>query len=164
MRVAVYIILKDEARILEFVNYYLKIGVDFFIFLDDNSIDINLSEIMCKNNIAIDKYIIYNTKDICMDETELKKCHFKHEAKSSFFLRKYLKTIVTENNIDFIMQFDADEFLFLKNRDIHKTINMYLQFDILKINWLVFGSNHLFNNYSDSIIKSFNIVCGKYFL
>jgi hypothetical protein len=160
-RTAVYIIIKDEKYIVEFIKYYLKIGFDYFIILDDNS-TIDYISLFDKNKIDKNIYCIHTTKNFKLTNQYI----FLHEYKSSFFVSNFLYSILINNNIDYVLQVDADEFLFIKddntnndidntNNDINKIINKFYPFDSLRINWLIFGSNGLLSNDSDSIIQNF---------
>ena len=61
-----------------------------------------------------------------------------------------------KKNIDFVFQIDIDEFLFLSTfKSINDLIQHYMPFDVLKINWVLFGSNGLIENTSDNIINTF---------
>lgn len=63
------------------------------------------------------------------------------------------------------MYVDLDEFLHINNfKNIQDLVIDYLPFDVLKINWLFFGSNQLLkndgiNNIVDLFIKSHNTLC-----
>lgn len=157
-KTAVYVIIKDEKYIIEFIKYYLKIGFDYFIILDDNS-TIDYVSLFDKNNINQKMYCINTTKHFKLHNNYI----FYHEYKSSFFVSNFLYDILINNNIDYVLHVDADEFLYIKDEnndtnttnDINKIINKFYPFDSLKINWLIFGSNDLLSNNSESIIKSF---------
>jgi hypothetical protein len=147
MRTAVNINVKNEKRIIEFIKYYIKIGIDFFLILDDDSTE-DVNEVLIKNNIDKNIYEviytngrkflrgIYNSKELWDNE---------------------LIPILNKNNIDYMLFVDADEFLYLGNfKNINELISYYNPFDSLKINMLIFGSNNLIENNSDSIISQFN--------
>ena len=156
-RTAVYIIIKDEIYILELIRYYLKIGFDYFIILDDES-SIDYELLFRENGINTNIYCLHKTTNIKIENF---RGFFLHEAKSSFFVQKYLYNILTSNKIDYVLQVDADEFLYIKDEnnninDINNIINKYSPFDSLRINWIIFGSNSLYLNNSESVIKNFN--------
>jgi hypothetical protein len=156
-RTAVYMIIKDEIYIIELIKYYLKIGFDYFIILDDES-SIDYELIFIENGINKNMYFLYKTTNIIIENFG---GFFLHEAKSSFFVKNYLYNILINNNIDYVLQIDADEFLFIKDEnnninDINNIINKYSPFDSLRINWLIFGSNSLYSKKSESVIKNFN--------
>ena len=79
MKTAVYINVKNEKRIIEFINYYIKIGIDFFLILDDDSTE-DVNEVLLKNGINKDIYEviytngrkflqgIYNSKELWNNE------------------------------------------------------------------------------------------------
>lgn len=152
MKTGVYITVQDEIRIIEFINYHIKIGIDFFIILDDNSIE-DVKNVLTKNNINDDIYeIIYINGRKLMYDVYYSSTHWNKE----------IMPILNKNNIDYVLCIDADEFLFIgKFNNITDLINYYSPFDSLKINMLLFGSNNLIINNSDSIIKKFNKCCKK---
>ena len=65
------------------------------------------------------------------------------------------------------MYVDLDEFLHINNfQNIQELVIYYLPFDVLKINWLFVGSNHILkndgiNNIVDLFIKSHNVLCNS---
>jgi disulfide oxidoreductase YuzD len=64
-----------------------------------------------------------------------------------------------EKEIDYLLYVDLDEFLFInKYKNINELIQNYLPFDVLKINWLFFGSNNLIKNETtNNIIDLFTL-------
>ena len=147
MRTAVYVNVKNEKRIVEFIKYYIKIGIDYFLILDDDSTE-DVNEVLIKNGVNQDIYKviytngrkflcgIYNSKELWDNE---------------------LIPILNKNNIDYVLYVDADEFLYIgKFKNINELIYQYLPFDSLKINVLHFGSNDIIENNTDSIIYQFN--------
>ena len=61
-RTAVYVIIKDEIYFVEFIKYYLKMGFNYFIIIDDNS-SIDYELLFEQNNIDKNIYCLYKTKD-----------------------------------------------------------------------------------------------------
>ena len=147
IKTCLYVNVKNEKRIIEFIKYYIKIGIDFFLILDDDSTE-DVNEVLIKNNINKDIYeVIY---------TNGRKFH--HGIYNSKELwDNELIPILNKNNIDYVLNVDADEFLHIgKLKNINEVINYYEPFDSLKINMLIFGSNNLIENITDSIISQFN--------
>jgi hypothetical protein len=65
--------------------------------------------------------------------------------------------LLIKNKIDYVFHADADEFLYLgKFENISEVIDHYSPFDSLRINWLLFGSNGVEKNETNSIIYTFN--------
>jgi hypothetical protein len=147
IRTCVYVNVKNEKRIIEFIKYYIKIGINYFIILDDDS-DVNVNEILIKNGINKDIYeVIY---------TNGRRFHYGIYNSSELWDNELLP-ILNKNYIDYVLYVDADEFLYIgKFKNIKELIIYYQPFDCLKINWLIFGSNKMLENNTDSIITQFN--------
>jgi hypothetical protein len=154
--IGLYCIIKNEYRLYEFLLYYLHLGINYFFILDDDS-NIDYYDIFKKLDIDNNCYEIHKTKDLQVEITEYT---FQHEFKSSYFFSSYLYDRLLTKKIDYIMQIDADEFLCFKEQSITDIIEKYQPFDAIRINWLIFGSNNIINNNSDSIIKTF-IYCSE---
>ena len=147
MRTCVYVNVKNEKRIIEFIKYYIKIGINHFIILDDDSEE-DVNEILIKNGISRYIYdIIYTNK---------RRFHYGIYNSSELWDNELLP-ILNKNYIDYVLYVDADEFLYIgKFKNINELIMHYQPFDSLKINWLIFGSNNMIENNTDSIITQFN--------
>jgi hypothetical protein len=147
MRTAVYVNVKNEKRIIEFIKYYIKIGIDFFLILDDDSTE-DVNKVLIKNDISRDIYEVIYTNG---------RKFLQGIYNSKELWDKELLPILNKNNIDYMLYVDADEFLYIgKFRNINELINHYDPFDSLKINVLHFGSNNVIENNTDSIIIPFN--------
>ena len=152
MKIAIYSPVRNESKIIEWINYNTKIGIDFFILFDDES-DISLNDILLQNNINKDIFkIIYNTE---LSHINLAKNNYYNSEE--IFTNLILPELIN-NNIDYLLRIDTDEFLYLnKFQNIKELIFFYSPFDNLKINWLLFGSNNLIKNISNtSVINIFN--------
>ena len=147
MKTGIYITVKNEKRIVEFINYHIKIGIDFFLILDDDSTE-DVNKVLIQNDISRDIYeVIYTNGRKLIGGIYYSAEHWDKE----------LLPILNKNNIDYVLCIDADEFLYLGNfKNINSLINHYDPFDSLKINVLHFGSNNLIENNTDSIIHQFN--------
>jgi hypothetical protein len=147
MKTCVYVNVKNEKRIIEFVKYYYKIGIDYFIFFDDNS-TIDVKDVLIQNNVNENNYsVLYTGKRNFFYGVYNTKEHWYNE----------IIPLLIKNNIDYVLHVDADEFLFLgKHKNISEMIESYQPFDSLRINWLVFGSNNIIRNKTDSIIRQFD--------
>lgn len=168
MKTALYLIVKNERFFEEFIFYYKNVmNINFFIILDDFS-DSVFDYDMAFKRLDLKKYkdyLIYHVKDLNINMP--KKITFSHEYKSSIFIQNVLYELLLKNDIDYVMQFDCDEFLFFNGGDINSIINKYYPFDSLRINWLFFGSNDVNNkiiktNNNNSIIKTFFYCDDKY--
>jgi hypothetical protein len=147
MRTAVYINVKNEKRIIEFIKYYIKIGIDFFLILDDDSTE-DVNKVLIKNDISRDIYEVIYTNG---------RKFLQGIYNSKELWDKELLPILNKNNIDYMLYVDADEFLYIgKFKNINELLIYYQPFDSLKINVLHFGSNNIIENNTDSIIIPFN--------
>ena len=146
-RTGVYVNVKNEKRIIEFIQYYIKIGIEYFIILDDDS-DSDVNEILVAVNINRDIYSIIYTNGR----------RFLHGIYNSKELwNNELIPLLKHHAIDYVLYVDADELLYPgKFGNMSNLLKHYEPFDSLKINMLLFGSNNLIENISDSIILQFN--------
>ena len=146
-KTCLYTTVKNEKRLIEFINYYKKLGINYFIILDDNS-KYPVNKMLLDNNIDKNIFTVLMTGNRSFWNIYCTAQHFDNEV----------FPVLKEKNIDYILYVDADEFLFLNKFDnMNDLINHYSPFDSLKINWLLFGSSKLKENTSDSIINTFNL-------
>jgi hypothetical protein len=155
---------KNEKHIIEYINYYVKIGIDYFIIYDDLS-DIPIEQIFTENNIDKSIYTIFrnnNTNNLYSDLTQryiVHKCYHPETWKNLIIPK------LIEKNMDYVLYIDLDEFLHINHfKNIQELVLDYLPFDVLKINWLFFGSNNLLkndgvNNIVDLFTKSDDKLC-----
>jgi hypothetical protein len=152
MNVAIFTPIRNEKRIIEFIKYYLKIGIKFFYFFDDNDDSSILANDLIQNNIDHDKYYIA-TRTGNHFECLINRMNGTYKDSSVTYSLEILK----KKNIDYILIVDADEFLVLnKFKNLNEVIEYYSPFDLLKINWLIFSSKNLKYNKTNSLIKTFN--------
>lgn len=127
--------MKNESTIEEWLIYHLKLGFSFVFIYDDHSIksiETILENSKYKNFIK-NKYEIITAKKLGLD---IKKTYLE--------LRNEIceKIIPKLNNFDFTLKIDVDEFLVLnKFSNLDQLIDFYEDFDLLQINWLIFGNN-----------------------
>lgn len=154
---------RNEKHIIEYIKYYIKIGIDYFIIYDDFS-DIPIEQVFKENNIDKSIYTIFrndNTDDLYSNINQKRtviKCYHCDTWK------KLIIPKLIEKNIDYVLYVDVDEFLYInKFKNIQELVKDYLPFDVLKINWLFFGSNSIIkndgiNNIIDLFTKSDNLL------
>lgn len=144
MKVALCTIGRFENRyILEFVNYYKRIGIDK-IFLYDNNHDYEekfedvISDYIDSGFVEI---INYRNKENCQN-TAYQDCYDKHNLE-----------------YDWICFFDIDEFLIF--RDTSMNVKSFLSNDVfnsyqmIHINWLLFDDNNLVYYESKPVLHRF---------
>jgi hypothetical protein len=155
MRFAIFAAARNEKHIIEWLNYYIKLGFDYIYIFDDLS-DKPIEEVFNENNIDKNLYSIYR-KESDKYLYENLNSRIQNITYSNNFWMNYLIPDLKNKNIDFVFQIDIDEFLFLNTfKNINSLAEHYMPFDVLKINWLFFGSSKLFENNTNSIINTFN--------
>jgi hypothetical protein len=157
-RFALYGPIKDEPFLKEWILYYKKLGVDLFIILDD------YSKTTVKN--CFDELNIKNYEIIIHDKSNWdydKMCrNFKDSYTRTKVFEDHILPICKKHNIDYLMHFDADEFLYLnKFENIQEMVNHYEPFDELNINWLIYYDECKKEIKNNSLIKS-SSTSGKY--
>lgn len=166
MRVGLATSCKNEKHIIEWLNYYIKIGIDYFIIYDDIS-DIPVEQLFIENNVDKNIYTIFRNSDTDNLYVNLKQRYIVHKAYHPNTWKELIIPKLIEKYIDYVLYVDLDEFLYINNyKNIQTLVKYYLPFDVLKINWLFFGSNNLLNNNGNNNIidlftKSNNILCNN---
>lgn len=129
VKTGIYVRCRDEDNIIEFMKHYYNIGFDYIFFLDHNS-KIPISKI-------IGNMFNQNTFYILRYDGKINNLHIPQ-----FFNTNILPII--KKNMDYCFYIDMDEYLVLKNfSNIKNVILHYQPFDMLKINWLLFGNNNI---------------------
>ena len=139
----------ENLYVEEYVNYYIKLGVDHLFIYDDN--DINTEKISDKiNKKTYGKYVtIYeNIKDRIINQ-------------------KVAFTDCYTNNkdlYDWFIMFDMDEYLVIKNNTLKKYLSspLFNQCDFIRIHWKIATDNNLiyydnrtlFERFAKNLIKS----------
>ena len=141
---------RNEQRILEWVNYYYKIGVNHIILLDDNDYEDNTLN-QCLKNINPSLFTII--KDKSKTNLEHIKCNYTH---SKEHWTTNIQPCLKQLNATYLFKIDADEFLYLnKFKNIQEMIEFYEPFDSILINWLLFGGSYLKRNDKNTITNVF---------
>ena len=132
-------IFKNEGHILkEWIEHYIKEGVDTFCLIDNGSTDNYIEQIQKYINNG---KVILNIDDTLYQQTQLY---------NKYYL-EYCKTF------DWVIVVDLDEFMYSRNR--YKTIKNYLtsldnSISRIEIPWKMYGSSG-FINQPDSVIQNF---------
>jgi hypothetical protein len=140
IKVAIIAIFKNEASILEeWIQHYLKEGIDTFLLIDNDSTD-NYMDIL-------KKYIDNGTVILNIDK--------ERHKQAGHYNNYYLKTV--KDNYDWVLVVDLDEFVYSRNG--FKTIRDYLKslddgISQIYIPWKIYGSNGLVKQ-PESVIKNF---------
>ena len=120
---------KENLYVRDFVEYYIKLGIDKFYFGDDNPENIeNLSDVL-------DDYI----KKGIIDIEYVYKRNFTHEEFFEYSFRSL------KFRCKWFMFIDVDEYLELKDITLNDYLNMpvFDKCDVIKIHWLPFDDNGL---------------------
>jgi hypothetical protein len=155
-RIAIFSPARNEKHIIEWVNYYIKIGFDYFIIYDDFS-DKPIQEVFNENNIEprLYKIIRADSRQYYLNIND--KNHNQNVSYSTFFWKNNVLPELVKNNIEYVFHIDIDEFLYLNTfKNVQELVQYYQPFDVLKINWVIFGSAGLLENTSNSVINTFN--------
>ena len=133
----------ENLYIREFVSHYKELGFDKIFIYDNNDIDGE------RFDDIIGDYIQLGYCDI-IDYRGRKKCQIL--AYDDCY-NKY------KNKYDWIAFFDCDEFLTLVNKDenIHSFLKnkTFLKYQIIALNWMVFGDNELLTYDSRNLKERF---------
>ena len=157
-RFAIYSPIKDEPFLKEWILYYNKLGVDLFIILDDYS---KIPVKTCFDELNLKNYEIIIHDKPNWDYDKMRR-NFKGSYTRTKVFDDHILSICKKHNIDYLMHFDADEFLYLnKFENIQEMVNHYKPFDELNINWLIFYDECKKEIKNNSLIKS-SSTSGKY--
>ena len=138
MKICVVAIFKNESYVLkEWLEHYLREGVDTFLLIDNDSSD--------------------NYKPILEPFLHSKQAFLKKSKKKNAQSKLYNRWLSEAKKFDWVIVVDIDEFIYARNG--FKTIKAYLETvnkDIYKIQipWKLFGSSG-FKKQPDSVIQNF---------
>ena len=138
MKICVVAIFKNESHVLkEWIEHYLREGVDTFLLIDNDSSD--------------------NYKPILKPFLHSKQAFLKKSKKKHAQVKLYNRWLPEAKKFDWVIVVDMDEFIYARNE--FKTIKEYLETvnkDIYKIQipWKLFGSSGL-KKQPDSVIQNF---------
>ena len=138
MKICVVAIFKNESYVLkEWLEHYLREGVDTFLLIDNDSSD--------------------NYKPILEPFLHSKQAFQKKSKKKNAQSKLYNRWLSEAKKFDWVIVVDIDEFIYARNG--FKTIKAYLETvnkDIYKIQipWKLFGSSG-FKIQPDSVIQNF---------
>jgi len=118
---------QENLYVKEFINYYIKLGIDNFFIYDDND----------ENSERISDMIDIQYKNI-VEVYEAKK--LKYVNQSLAFTDCYDKN---KNKFDWILMVDMDEFLYIKKDTLKNYLlkPVFNKCDFIKINWILPSDN-----------------------
>ena len=125
----------------EFIDYYIKLGIDSIFIYDDNNLDSEkISDVI---DLSYKKYVtIYETKN--------KKIFNQSDA----FTDCYLKN---KQNFNWFLMVDMDEFLYIKNDKLKKYLQskVFNKCDFIKFHWLHPSDNNHLHYENKSLFERF---------
>ena len=132
---------KENLYIKEFVDYYIRLGIDHIFIYDDN--DPNTEKM---TNIINDTYknivtIYENIKDTIKDQPQA-------------FTTCYHNNI---KNYDWFIMFDMDEYLYIVNDTLKNYLSnkRFDKCDFIKLNWVLTKDNNLLHYDPRPLFKRF---------
>jgi hypothetical protein len=121
----------------EFINYYIKLGVDKIFIYDDNDPNTEkFSDVISKSEI---KYVkIYESLHNLLDS--LTSCYNENK-----------------NDFDWFIMVDMDEFLYIVNDNLKNYLlnKRFEKCDFIKINWVIAKDNNLLHYDNRSLFERF---------
>lgn len=137
MKIILFTNARDEKHIKEWAAHHLNLGVDH-IYIFDHKSKIPIKTLFKPNDKITIKSINY--------DKELMKEYLMMEAKNIALAEKY----------DWMMYFDADEFLVLNDYNtIHDFMNEYNNFNQIGVNELFFGTSYLSKEPDGMILENY---------
>ena len=132
---------RENLYVKEFVEYYIKLGIDHIFIYDDN--DPNTEKI---SNALGSKYknkvtIYENIKDIIKNQPEaFTNCYHKNR-----------------NKYDWFLMIDMDEYLYIVNNTLKNYLSnqIFNKCDFIKFNWAIPNDNNLLNYDPRPLFKRF---------
>lgn len=147
--IVIYSSVRNETRILEWVNYYLQLGIGHIILVDDNDFE---DDSLYKSLISVNSEALSIIKDKSRTNLERVKTNYYHSNDNW----QQLKPILIKLNAKYIFKIDTDEFLYLNNfANIQDMVTFYEPFDAILINWLIFGGTYLQFNETSTVTNVF---------
>ena len=132
---------KENLYVKEFVEHYIKLGIDHIFIYDDNEQNTekisNVLESKYKNKVTIYENIKYGITD---QPTAFTNCYHNN-------LNKY----------DWFLMVDMDEFLYIVNNTLKNYLSNHIfnKCDFIKFHWVIPNDNNLIKYDSRPLFKRF---------
>lgn len=142
MKVALCCIGKCENQyIREFIEYYQGLGVDKVFLFDNNDVDGERFEFVIGDLIA-SGYV------------DMIRCHGMKNCQFTAYNTCYNKN---KDDYDWFLFFDCDEFLEIGGMNIKDWLSLdkFSNFDMIHVNWLIYGDNGLVKNDGGGVLERF---------
>ena len=147
--IVIYSSVRNEPRILEWVKYYLQLGIGHIILVDDNDFE---DDSLYNSLISVNSSVLSIIKDKSRTNLERVKTNYYHSNENW----EKLKPILVNLDAKYIFKIDCDEFLYLnKFVTIQEMVAFYEPFDAILINWLIFGGSYLQFNEHPTVTNVF---------
>lgn len=114
---------RDEPNIAEWVAHHLILGFDKIVIFDHLS------------KIPINQFIGTNFNG------KLEVVRIEGGGNIKLDLINQAVNIATNKNYSWMLYLDADEFLYLQNKNVKKYLDIFRNADAIGINWLLFGTS-----------------------
>jgi len=133
---------QENLYVKEFINYYIKLGIDKIFIYDDN--DINTEEISDMIDFKYKKYVkIFKTIKL------------KLLTQNMQFTDCYTKI---KNKFDWILMVDMDEYLYIKKEKLKNYLlnPVFNKCDFIKFHWMIPNDNNHLLYENKSLFERFN--------
>lgn len=131
---------KENLYAKEYMDYYMKLGVDHMFIYDNNDFDENIEQVL--DNKYRDKITIYDTKKLNINHqgTAFTNCYNNNYQKFNWFI-----------------MLDMDEYLYIVNDTLKHYLNnvIFDKCDFIKIHWVNTQDNNLLHYDSRSLFQRF---------
>jgi len=129
---------RDEENILEWIKYHKYLGFTT-IYIYDHLSFVSINHVVDKNSIS--NVIVNRIETEYIRKTKLMDESFKYAS---------------QNEYDWMLYLDADEYLILPNDNIIDTfLEKYNTYQQIGINWLMFGSNNHNKTPEGGLLKNY---------
>ena len=135
MRIILFANVRDEKNLLEWVVHHINLGFTH-IYITDHKSQIPVSSTLYK----VPQYMV----------TVVKK---ENILKSTCIMDAHKYAV--DNNYDWMLYLDADEFLYLNYDCVSDFLQNYLDYDQVGMKWLYFGTNYLSQSPQGTILENY---------
>ena len=132
---------KENLYIKEFIEYYIKLGIDHLFIYDDNDPNTEKMSNIINNSYAKYVTIYENNKNLIKLQTDAYNTCYKNN----------------NQKFDWLLMIDMDEFLVIKNNNLknYLTKSIFNKCDFIKFNWVLTTDNNLIHYDNRSLFERF---------
>ena len=142
----IFVRVKNEKNIIEWIAYHYNLGFTYFIIYDDNS-DYPVKKFLQDKNIKKNIYEVHTFDKV------------KKLIDYDTFFSKIIP--ILKNKLEFCLYLDIDEYFTMKPK--YKSIDHFIveygnfnSYSQIHFSWLLFGNSNKKFNYTNSCISAFN--------